>query len=71
MNTYEHLPLTPYQGEVQRQTRRGGGGFKNVDERIKSDYSRKALEIHVLASAENRKKLRGRIKSCWGKEKYE
>lgn len=39
MNTYEHLPLNPYQGEVQRQTRGRRGGFKLPDDRIKSNYS--------------------------------
>ncbi len=41
MNKYEHLPLTHYQGEVQRQTRRhGGGGYKLPVGRNKSDFSR-------------------------------
>jgi hypothetical protein len=44
MNTYEHLPLNPYQGEVQRQTRGGGGGFKLPDGRTKSNYSRETTQ---------------------------
>jgi len=38
MNRYEHLPLNQYQGEVQRQTQGGGGGFKIPEGRTKSGY---------------------------------
>lgn len=44
MNSYEHLPLNPYQGEIQRQTRVRGGGFKLLDDRIKSNYSRETTQ---------------------------
>lgn len=40
MAKYEHLPLTPFQGEVQRQIRGGGGGFKLPEERNKGDFTR-------------------------------
>jgi hypothetical protein len=39
MNKYDHLPLIVYKGEIQRQTRSGGGGYKALDEREKSRYS--------------------------------
>jgi|GEM_PF-344486 len=38
MKSYEHLPLKPFQGEVQRQTRGGGGGFKIPEGRVKKNY---------------------------------
>lgn len=40
MNKYEHLPLTPYQGEVQRQKPPGGGGYKLPEGRNKSNFTR-------------------------------
>lgn len=40
MEKFEHLPLAPYQGEVQRQTRGGGGGYKLPEGRNKSDFTR-------------------------------
>ena len=40
MNKYEHLPLTPFQGEVQRQTRGGGGGYKLPEERNKGNFTK-------------------------------
>jgi len=40
MAKYEHLPLTPFQSEVQRQTRGGGGGYKLPEGRHKSDFTR-------------------------------
>ncbi|MBN2092966.1 S8 family peptidase [candidate division KSB1 bacterium] len=39
MTLYEHLPLYPYQGEVQRQMRGGGGGYRLPEGREKSEYS--------------------------------
>jgi len=39
MNKYDHLPLTPFEGEVQRQVRRGGGGYKLPAGREKSHFS--------------------------------
>jgi subtilisin family serine protease len=39
MNKYDHLPLTPFEGEVQRQVRRGGGGYKLPAGRQKSHFS--------------------------------
>ena len=47
MNKYEHLPLNPFQGEVQRQTRSGGGGYKLPKGRLKDIYSR-----HILHKAD-------------------
>ena len=44
MNSYEHLPLNSYQGEVQRQTRGGGGGFKLPANRTKNNYSRETIQ---------------------------
>ena len=44
MNSYEHLPLTPFQGEVQRQTRGGGGGFKAPEGRVKSNYTNETVQ---------------------------
>jgi hypothetical protein len=40
MNRYEHLPLHPYHGEVQRQTRGGVRSYKIPNGRTKSNYSR-------------------------------
>ncbi len=40
MNRYEHLPLYPFQSEVPRQTRGGGGGYILPDKRNKSDFAR-------------------------------
>ncbi|MFH1097768.1 MAG: S8 family peptidase [Candidatus Desantisbacteria bacterium] len=40
MNRYEHLSLAPFQSEVQRQTRSGGGGCKLPEGRNKSDFTR-------------------------------
>jgi hypothetical protein len=39
MKHYEHLQLYPYQGEVQRQTRRSGSGYKLPPGRNKSQFS--------------------------------
>ncbi len=39
MNRYEHLPLPPYQNEVQRRKLPGGGAYKMPPERQKSAYS--------------------------------
>jgi subtilisin family serine protease len=39
MNKYEHLPLSAYQGEVQRQTRGGGGGYKLPKGRNKNNFT--------------------------------
>ncbi len=44
MHSYEHLPLTPFQGEVQRQTRGGGGGFKAPEGRVKSNYTKETVQ---------------------------
>lgn len=40
MNKYDHLPLTLYQGDVPRQTGRGGGVYKLPDGRNKGKFSR-------------------------------
>ncbi len=39
MNPYDHLPLNPFQGEVQRQTRGGGGGYQLPTGRQKTKYA--------------------------------
>jgi len=39
LNKYDHLPLTPFEGELQRQVRRGGGGYKLPAGREKSHFS--------------------------------
>jgi len=44
MNSYEHLPLSPFQSEVQRQTRGGGGGFSVPTGRKKSTYSQQTTQ---------------------------
>jgi hypothetical protein len=59
METYEHLPLNSYKGEVQRQKRKGGGGYKLLDGRIKSDYSKNTIKnsekiISSFSTIENR-----------------
>lgn len=39
MNRYNHLPLTSYQGDIQRQTRRGGGFYQLPNGRQKNIFS--------------------------------
>ena len=40
MNKHEHLPLIPYQGEVQRQKPPGGGRYKLSEGRNKNNFTR-------------------------------
>ena len=56
---YEHLPLNPYQGEVQRQTRSGGGVFPLPTGRSKNNYYRETNQktnsvISSFRSVKNR-----------------
>jgi hypothetical protein len=44
MNFYDHLPLPLFQGEIQRQTRGRGGGFKLPEGRNKRIFSRSTAQ---------------------------
>jgi len=53
MNQYEHLPLPIFQGDVPRQTRGRGGGFKppagrNNPGNIKKEYFLGGRRIYAI-----------------------
>jgi len=45
MNAYEHLSLPLFQGNVPRQTRRGGGGYKSVNGRNKNQFATENIRM--------------------------
>lgn len=44
MNTYDHLPLPIYQGDVHRQPRGGGGGYNLPEGRNKSTFLQETIQ---------------------------
>jgi len=57
MNSYDHLPLPVFQGDIQRQTRGGGGGFKYPEGRDKGTFHRNTISAadSIAASLETLK----------------
>jgi len=64
MEQYEHLKLPLFQGNIERQTRGGGGGFKMPQGRNKAQFSQqasqKADDLSKAFSA-SKKRLSGKI----------
>jgi Subtilase family len=64
MQRHDHLKLPLFQGNIERQTRGGGGGFKMPQGRNKAQFSQRASQIAndlSRAFSASKKQLSGRI----------
>lgn len=59
MNRYEHLPLTPFQGEIQRKIRGGRSEYKIPLGRIKNHYA-KETEQKIAAIVSSHESIRNK-----------